>query len=107
MKISIISLFLIALLGIIVSASIAQQNQNVPKTDTEVEALQKRVTELEGKLQVVEIVEKMELAAKLAEAKAKHDKAHAKLIETEFDKLKLELKESNHKWLNRVVYRIF
>ena len=61
MKISIISLFLIALLGIIVSASIAQQNQNVPKTGSEVEALQKRVSELEGKLQTVEIVEKMEL----------------------------------------------
>ena len=41
----------------------------------------------------------MELAAKLAEAKAKHDKAHAKLIETEFDKLKLELKDYNQQWL--------
>ena len=99
MKINIVYLLLIALLGITVSASVAQQNQNVPKTVTEVEAVKKRVSELEGKLQTVENVEKMELAAKLAEAKAKHDKAHAKLIETEFDKLKLELKDSNEKWL--------
>ena len=40
MKINIVYLLLIALLGITVSASIAQQNQNVPKTDTEVESLQ-------------------------------------------------------------------
>ena len=39
MKVYIVYLLLIALLGITVSASIAQQNQNVPKTDTEVEAL--------------------------------------------------------------------
>ena len=99
MKINIVYLLLIALLGITVSASIAQQNQNVPKTDTEVEALKNRVSELEGKLQTVENVEKMELAAKLAEAKAKHDKAHAKLIDTDIDKLKGELRESNNDWL--------
>ena len=99
MKVYIVYLLLIALLGITVSASIAQQNQNVPKTDTEVEALQNRVSELESKLQTVENVEKMELAAKLAEAKAKHAAAHAKLIETEFDKLKLELKDYNQQWL--------
>ncbi|MCG9131610.1 hypothetical protein J5I95_08015 [Candidatus Poribacteria bacterium] len=92
MKLNIIYLLLIALLGIIVSASIAQQNQNAPKTDTEVEALRKRVSELENKLQIVENVEKMELAAKLAEAQAK-------LIDTEFGKLKLELKDSNQQWL--------
>ena len=92
MKINIVYLLLIALLGITVSASIAQQNQNVPKTDTEVEALQKRVSELESKLQTVENVEKMELAAKLAEAEAR-------LINTEFGKLKLELKDSNQQWL--------
>ena len=32
MKINIVYLLLIALLGITVSASVAQQNQNVPKT---------------------------------------------------------------------------
>lgn len=92
MKFNIVCLLLIALFGLIVFASIAQQNQNVPKTDMEVGALQKRVSELESKLQTVENVEKMELAAKLAEAQAK-------LIDTEFGKLKLELKDSNQKWL--------
>ena len=91
MKISIISLFLIALLGIIVSASIAQQNQNVPKTGSEVEALKIQRQTLEN--------EKIGLETKLTEAKAKHAEAHAKLIDTEFDKLKGELRESNNDWL--------
>ena len=90
MKINIVYLLLIALLGITVSASIAQQNQNTLKQ--EVEAVKKRISELEGKLQTVENVEKMELAAKLAEAEAR-------LINTEFGKLKLELKDSNDRWL--------
>ena len=125
MKINIVYLLLIALLGITVSASIAQQNQNVPKTDTEVEALKNRVSELEGKLQVVEIVEKMELAAKLAEAEArlinliflveivekmelaaKLAEAEARLINTEFGKLKLELKDSNQQWLRNWIFII-
>lgn len=92
MRTYIVYLLLITLLGLTVSASLAQQNQNVPKTDPEVEKLNKRISELEGKLQTVESVEKMELAAKLAEAQAK-------LNEVEFSKLKLELKESNQKWL--------
>ena len=91
MKISIISLFLIALLGIIVSASIAQQNQNVPKTDTEVEKLKIQLQTVEN--------EKMEIETKLAEAKAKHAEAHANLIDTDIDKLKGELRESNNDWL--------
>ena len=99
MKVNIISLLFIALLGITVSASIAQQDQNSPKTDTEVEKLKNRVTELEGKLQTVENVEKMELAAKLAEAQAK-------LIDTEFGKLKLELKDSNQQWLRNWIFLI-
>lgn len=82
-----------ALLGIAVSTSIAQQNQNVPKTNKDFEALQKRISELEGKLQTVENVEKMELAAKLAEA-------NAKLINADIEKLKLELKDSNQKWFH-------
>ena len=106
MKINIVYLLLIALLGITVSASVAQQNQNVPKTVTEVEAVKKRVSELEGKLQTVENVEKMELAAKLAEAKAKHAEANAKLINTEFGKLKLELKDSNQQWLRNWIFII-
>ncbi len=92
MKINIIYLLLTVLLGIVVFTSIAQQNQNVPKTDTEIEKLKKRVTELEGKLQIVENVEKIELAAKLAEAQAK-------LNNTDIDKLKGELRESNNDWL--------
>ncbi len=92
MKFNIIYLLLIALLGVTVSALIAQQNQNVSKPDREVEKLKNRVTELEGKLQTVENVEKMELAAKLAEAQAK-------LNNTDIDKLKGELRESNNDWL--------
>ena len=93
MKINIVYLLLIALLGITVSASIAQQNQNVPKTDTEVEKLKIQLQTVEN--------EKIGLETKLAEAQAKHAAAYAKLIETEFDKLKLELKDSNEKWLLR------
>ena len=43
--------------------------------------------------------EKIGLETKLTEAKAKHAEAHAKLIDTEFDKLKGELRESNNDWL--------
>ncbi len=92
MKINIISLLFIALLGIAVSASVAQQNQNAPKTDKDFEALQKRISELEGKLQTVENVEKMELAAKLAEAQAK-------LTNADIDKYRRELKDENDEWL--------
>ena len=91
MKINIAYLLLIALLGITVSASIAQQNQNVPKTDTEVEKLKIQLQTAEN--------EKIGLETKLAEAQAKHAAAYAKLIETEFDKLKGELRESNNDWL--------
>ena len=105
MKINIAYLLLIALLGITVSASIAQQNQNVPKTDTEVEKLKIQLQTAEN--------EKIGLETKLAEAQAKHTAAYAKLIETEFDKLKLELKDSNEKWLLRwigffgVIFAVF
>lgn len=92
MKMNIIYLLLIVLLGIIVSASIAQRNKNIPETDTEVEKLKNRVSELESKLQTVENIEKMELTAKLAEAQAK-------LNNTDIDKLKGELRESNNDWL--------
>ena len=77
-------LLLIALLGITVSASISQQNQNVPKTDTEVEKLKIQLQTVEN--------EKMEVETKLAEA-------NAKLINTDVDKLKGELRESNNDWL--------
>ena len=98
MKIHIICLLLIALLGITVSASIAQQNQNVPKTVTEVEKLKIQLQTVEN--------EKIGLETKLAEAKAKHAEANAKLINTEFDKLKLELKDSNQQWLRNWIFII-
>ena len=84
MKINIVYLLLIALLGITVSASIAQQNQNVPKTGSEVEKLKIQLQTVEN--------EKMEIETKLAEA-------NAKLINTDIDKLKGELRESNNDWL--------
>ena len=84
MKLNIIYLLLIALLGIIVSASIAQQNQNVPNTDTEVEKLKIQLQTVEN--------ENIGLKTKLAEA-------NAKLIDTDIDKLKGELRESNNDWL--------
>ena len=84
MKLNIIYLLFITLIGIIVSASIAQQNQNVPNRDTEVEKLKIQLQTAEN--------EKIGLETKLAEA-------NARLINTEFDKLKLELKESNQNWL--------
>ena len=92
MKLIILVLLLITSLGVTVFVSNAQQNQNVTITKSEVEALQNRISELEKKLQTVENVEKMELAAKLAEAQAK-------LRNADIDKLKGELRESNNDWL--------
>ena len=106
MKFRFFILIMVSLLGITVSISIAQQNQNVSRTDAEVEALKNRVSELEGKLQTVENVEKMELVTKLADAQAKNADAHAKLIETDFDKLKLELEDSNEQWLRNWIFII-
>lgn len=84
MKLNIIYLLLIALLGITVFTSIAQQNQNVPKTDMEIEKLKIQLQTVEN--------EKMEVETKLAEA-------NTKLINTDIDKLKGELRESNNNWL--------
>ena len=85
-------LLLGALLGMISPLLPAQQNQNAQKSDTEIEALKKRVSELEKQLQAVENVEKMDLQAKLAEA-------NTKLINAGIDNYKWELRDSNHKWL--------
>lgn len=87
MKQFIACLLLGALLGIIPPPLPAQQNQN-----QEMEALKKRVSELEKQLQTVENVEKLDLQAKLAEA-------NAKLANAEFGKFERELRNSNHKWL--------
>ena len=86
----IVYLLLGVLISIVVFPSFAQQNQNA--LQQEIESLKKQLSEIQTQLKTVENVGKMELAAKLAEA-------HAKLIETEFDKLKLELKDSNQQWL--------
>ena len=85
-----LSLTILFIIGI--TFSFAQQNQNTQKSDPEVEVLKKRISELESKLQTVESVEKMELAAKLADAQAK-------LANAEFGKLERELRDSNQKWL--------
>ena len=79
----IVYLLLGLLLSIVVSSSFGQQNQNTQ--EQEIEILKNRVSELEGKLQTVENVEKMELAAKL--------------INSEFGKFERELRNSNDKWL--------
>ena len=81
MKRTIFYLLLVALLGITISVSLTQQNQNAQKPNPEIEALKGRISELESKLQTVENVEKMELRAKLAEA-------NAKLANAEIDKYK-------------------
>ena len=70
---------LVALLGMISPLLPAQQSQNTQKSDSEIEALKKRVSEIEKQLQTVENVEKIDLQAKLAEA-------NAKLINAEFGK---------------------
>ena len=71
MKKLIACLLLGTLLGIISPLLSAQQNQNAQKSDSEIEVLEKRVSELEKQLQTVENVEKMDLQAKLVETNAK------------------------------------
>ena len=79
-------------LTIIASLLSAQQNQSSQKPNLAVEALKKRISALESQLQTVENVEKLELAAKLADA-------NAKLANAEFSKFERELRNSNNKWL--------
>jgi len=83
-------LLIVTLIVIIASPGFAQQNQNTSKQ--EIEALKKQLSEIQSKLQTVENVEKMELAAKLAEAEGK-------LLNIEIEKYKRELKEENDDWL--------
>ena len=93
---SIACLLLVALLGMISPPLPAQQNQNPQKFDTEIEALKKRVSELEKQLQTVENAEKLDLQAQLAEA-------NAKLANAEFGKFERELRDSNNEWLKNWV----
>ena len=92
MKKIIVYLLLAVLFGIMFSLSFAQQDQIRQSQDLEVESLKKRISELESKLQTVENVEKMELAAKLADA-------NANLRNSGIDKFKRELKDTNDEWL--------
>ena len=85
-------LLLGALLGMIPRLLPAQQNQSAQRSNTEIEALEKRISELEKQLQTVENVEKIDLQAKLAEA-------NAKLADAEFGKFERKLKDSNDEWL--------
>ena len=84
MKMSIVFFLLMVLFGITISESIAQQNQIVPKTVTEVEKLKIQLKTLEN--------EKIGLETKLAEA-------NARLINTDVEKLKGDLRKSNNDWL--------
>ena len=83
MKKFIACLLLGTLLGMIPPPLPAQQNQN-----QEMEALKKRVSELEKQLQAVENIEKLDLQAKLSDA-------NAKLANAEFGKFKTELRVDN------------
>ena len=94
-----IALLLGVLLGMMPPLLLAQQNQKLQKSDSEIEVVKKRVSELEKQLQSVENVEKLELQAKLAEANAKLAEANTKLINAEFGKFEKELKDSNDDWL--------
>ena len=90
MKKIIVCPLLVTLILIVIFPAFAQQNQNA--LQLEIEALKRQVSELQKQLQTVENVEKMELAAKLAEAQVK-------LVNTETDKYKRELKDANDEWL--------
>ena len=85
-------LLLATLLTIIHSGALAQQNQSTQKPNPEIETLEKRILALENQLQTVENVEKMKLAAELADAQAK-------LRNAEIGKYRRELKDSNDEWL--------
>ena len=92
MKKFIACLLLGTFLGAISPLLLAQQNQSTQRSNTEIEALKKRVSELEKQLQIVENVEKMDLQTKLAET-------NAKLVNAGVDKYKRELRDSNDDWL--------
>ena len=87
-------LLLGVLLGMIHPPLPAQQNQNLQQSETDIETLEKRVSELERQLQTVENVEKLNLQAKLAEA-------NAKLANVDFEKFERKLRDSNDQWLQR------
>ena len=99
MKAFIASLLFLALLGIRIPASFAQQDQSYQKLAQEMESLRTQLSAVQSQLQTVENVEKIELTAKLAEAQAKLTDANAKLMNTQFGKFERELKNSYDDWL--------
>ena len=84
-----------AFLGMMPPPLFAQQNQSPQQLVQEIELLKHKVSELEKQLRTVENVEKIELQAQLAEANAKFADANAKLVNTQFDKFKLDLRVDN------------
>ena len=93
-------LLLGALLGMIPRLLPAQQNQSTQRSNTEIEALKKRISELEKQLQTVENAEKLDLQAQLAEA-------NAKLITADFDKFKGELGTASEERLRNWSHWLF
>ena len=83
-----VCVFLGVLIGIIPPLLSAQQNQNTQKSNSEIEALEQRISELEKQLQTVENIEKIDLHAKLADA-------NTKLANVQFEKFKLDLRVDN------------
>lgn len=103
-----IACFLVmALLEMISSLLLAQQNQNAQKSNPQIEALNKRVSDVEKQLQTPEIAERIDLQAKLAEANAKLADANTKLINADFDKFKGELRIDNEERMRAWSYWFF
>ena len=94
MKTLIVCVLWMVLIGIIPPLLPAQQSQNTQKPNPEIEALKQRVSELEKQLQIVENVEKLELARNYTDAQAK-------LLNAQFEKFERDLKDSNDEWLGK------
>ena len=69
-----------------------QQRQNHQELESKYESLQQHIAAFEIQPQTGQDDEKTKLATQLAEA-------NTKLINADFDKMKLDLKESNQEWL--------
>jgi hypothetical protein len=94
-----VSIFSLWLLLVATYPLLAQQNQKQQKLEQEIKALRKQVEELKTQLQILENVEKMDLAKNYSDAQAKLNQAHADLIKIKFDTLKKDLEDANNKWL--------
>ena len=92
MKKLITCLLLGSLVSVLPLPASSPEDQNPQFSAQEMQALKKRISVLEKRLQTVENVEKLELQAKLAEA-------NAKLAVAEFGKFERKLKDSNDEWL--------